>query len=93
MSKKKLKHLVTVTDLSNEEVDLVYELAADTKSLLLRGIRSNALVGHVLGMIFEKPSMRTRISFQTAMRYDIRPVRSPSQNGDEVDRANRCGRM
>ena len=65
--KKKVKHLVTVADLSNDEINLVYDIAADTKALLKRGIRSNTLVGHTLGMIFEKPSMRTRISFQTAM--------------------------
>jgi ornithine carbamoyltransferase len=65
--KKKVKHLVTVADLSNDEINLVYDIAADTKALLRRGIRSNTLVGHTLGMIFEKPSMRTRISFQTAM--------------------------
>jgi ornithine carbamoyltransferase len=64
---KKVKHLRTVADLKTDEVELVYELAADTKSLVRHGIRSNTLVGHVLGMIFEKPSMRTRMSFQTAM--------------------------
>jgi ornithine carbamoyltransferase len=67
LRKKKIRHLVTVTDLSNDEINLIYDLAADTKALLKRGIRSNTLVGHTLGMIFEKPSMRTRISFQTAM--------------------------
>ena len=65
--RKKAKHLVTVADLSNREIDLVYRIAAQTKTQVRQGIRSSALAGRVLGMIFEKPSMRTRISFQAAM--------------------------
>jgi len=65
--KKKTRHLVTIADLSNEEIEHIYQLAADTKSMIRHGIRSNALAGRVLGMIFEKPSMRTRMSFQAAM--------------------------
>ena len=67
MKKKRVRHLVTVADLSNDEIERVYQLAADTRALMRRGIRTNALAGRVLGMIFEKPSMRTRMSFQAAM--------------------------
>ena len=67
MPKNKLRHFVTVADLSDDEVDLVYRIAADTKAQIRQGVRSSALAGRVLGMIFEKPSMRTRLSFQSAM--------------------------
>ncbi len=61
------RHLVTVADLSNDEVEQVYRIAAETKAQIRQGIRSTALAGRTLAMIFEKPSMRTRMSFQSAM--------------------------
>ncbi len=61
------RHFVSSGDLSVEEIELVYRIAAETKAQIARGIRSSALAGRVLGMIFEKPSMRTRVSFQAAM--------------------------
>jgi ornithine carbamoyltransferase len=64
---RKPKHVRTVLDLKNDEVVEVYDLAMHTKALLRRGIHTAALAGRTLGMIFEKPSMRTRMSFQTAM--------------------------
>lgn len=64
---KKIKHLTTVADLTNQEIELIYEMAARTKRQLKQGIRGSQLAGRVLGMIFEKPSMRTRLSFETAM--------------------------
>ena len=65
--KQRVKHLVTVADLKNDEIRQVYEIAAHTKQQIRSGSRSTALAGRVLGMIFEKPSMRTRMSFQSAM--------------------------
>ncbi|MFW6157770.1 MAG: ornithine carbamoyltransferase [Planctomycetota bacterium] len=67
MSEKSLRHLVNVTDLNNDEIERVYRAAAETKARVARGIHSDAFAGRVLGMIFEKPSMRTRMSFQAAM--------------------------
>ena len=64
---KKVRHLVTVADLTNDEIKLVYEVAAETKAQVKKGKRSQALAGRILGMIFEKPSLRTRMSFQAAM--------------------------
>jgi len=64
---KKIKHLTTVADLTDQEIELIYEMAARTKRQLGQGIRGGQLAGRVLGMIFEKPSMRTRLSFETAM--------------------------
>jgi len=65
--KNEVKHLVTVADLSNDDIELVYQIADRTKTQIKQGIRSNKLNARVLGMIFEKPSMRTRMSFQAAM--------------------------
>ena len=62
-----VRHLTTVADLTNLEVDRVYQIAGDTKKQIKQGIRGGQLAGLVLGMIFEKPSMRTRLSFEAAM--------------------------
>lgn len=64
---RKLRHFCTVPDLSVEEIERVLEIARVTKADIHRGIQSKHLLGKTLGMIFEKPSMRTRISFQMAM--------------------------
>ena len=65
--RKSVRHFTTVTDLSNDEIMHVFRLASETKAQVKSGTRSRALAGRTLGMIFEKPSMRTRLSFQMAM--------------------------
>ncbi|MFH1731807.1 MAG: ornithine carbamoyltransferase, partial [Planctomycetota bacterium] len=64
---KEIKHLTTVADLTNQEIELIYQTAARTKEQLGQGVSGSQLAGRVLGMIFEKPSMRTRLSFAAAM--------------------------
>ncbi len=61
------RHFATVADLTDQEIQLVYEVSANTKTQVAQGIRGGQLAGRVLGMIFEKPSMRTRLSFEAAM--------------------------
>ena len=60
-----LKHLVSLKDWTLADVDEVLRVAAEVKAApwLYRG----ALGGMTLAMIFEKPSTRTRVSFETAM--------------------------
>jgi len=67
MSEQKTQNVVSVADLNDEELAFVYRTAANTKKQTRQGIRGNELAGRILGMIFEKPSMRTRLSFQSAM--------------------------
>jgi ornithine carbamoyltransferase len=67
MMAENLKHVRTVADLDNEDIGQIYATAAETKERVRRGMHSTALAGRTLGMIFEKPSMRTRMSFQIAM--------------------------
>ncbi len=65
--KRKTRNLVAITDLTVEEIELVYRIAAQTKAQIRQGVRSQALAGRTLAMIFEKPSLRTRMSFWAAM--------------------------
>ncbi len=54
-----------VTDLSTEEIRVVFDLAADVKKRFQRREVYRPFQGHSLAMIFAKPSARTRISFET----------------------------
>ena len=58
------KDLLSVSDLSSEEVDL---LLSDTLNMKTRGWLP-LLSGRSLALLFEKPSLRTRVSFEMAMR-------------------------
>ena len=62
-----MRHFLDLLDLSGDEIlDLLRE-AARLKAADRLGERAPRLLGRVLGLIFEKPSLRTRVSFQTAM--------------------------
>lgn len=62
-----MKHLLTLRDLQPEEFTEIFELSADLKKQLKKGIKPHLLKGKTLGMIFSKSSTRTRVSFETGM--------------------------
>ena len=64
-----MKHLDSLFRLSHEETAEILSLAADLKRRFLLGERPPLLAGHVLALLFEKPSLRTRISFEVAMTH------------------------
>jgi ornithine carbamoyltransferase len=59
-----MKHLVSVTDLSHEEVLHLFEVAAELKAGRKAGHVTAPLAGRALALIFEKPSLRTRVTFE-----------------------------
>src|ERR1051325_3416325 len=61
------KDLLTVADIPRPEVERLLRLAADLKGTLRRGAGYRPLVGKTLGMLFEKPSTRTRVSFEAGI--------------------------
>lgn len=61
------RDLLSIHDLSVEEVELILDLAAKLKSMQKSGIPHRWLEGKTLGMIFEKSSTRTRVSFEVGM--------------------------
>jgi len=61
------KHFLTVDDLSAAELQSVLDLAAEYKSAVEHGEPHGELGDKTLAMLFEKPSTRTRVSFETGM--------------------------
>jgi len=61
------KNLVSINDLSREEVTQILETAEIIKLRYYSNEEQPLLKGKVLGMIFQKPSLRTRVSFETGM--------------------------
>jgi ornithine carbamoyltransferase len=62
-----IRHFTDINDLSAGELETVLDAASELKSQVNRGEREPLLERHTLGMVFEKPSTRTRISFETGM--------------------------
>lgn len=62
-----MRHLLTLFDLSPEELKTILKTATALKQLLKRGERPAILAGQTLALLFEKPSLRTRVSFQAGM--------------------------
>jgi ornithine carbamoyltransferase len=63
----KCKDLTTITDLSLEDIEELFALTTELKESYKRNETDHCLAGKTLGMIFEKSSMRTRVSFEAAM--------------------------
>jgi ornithine carbamoyltransferase len=63
------RDLVSVADFSADEVRVVFERAAALKSEFraTRRHAAQALVGRTLAMLFQKPSLRTRVTFEAGM--------------------------
>jgi len=65
-----MKHLLKLMDLSANEINEILNTADQLKYEKKNGIRHHILEGKTLGMIFEKSSTRTRVSFEVGM-YDL----------------------
>ena len=58
-------NFLNIDDLTNEQLEDVLTRAIDLKERTARGKTDNAMAGRTLAMLFEKPSTRTRVSFET----------------------------
>ena len=65
-----MKHLLKLADLSREEILSILNLADQLKYERKQGIFKDYLKGKKLGMIFQKSSTRTRVSFEVGM-YEL----------------------
>ena len=62
-----MKHLLKLMDLSEREINEILNTADQLKYEKKNGIKHHILEGKTLGMIFEKSSTRTRVSFEVGM--------------------------
>jgi ornithine carbamoyltransferase len=62
-----IRHFLSLRDLSSGELEQVINLAIEMKAARLEGQQKPVFAGKVLGMIFEKSSTRTRVSFEAGM--------------------------
>ncbi len=65
-----MKHLLKLSDLTKQEITDILDLADQLKYAKKNGIDHKYLAGKTLGMIFQKSSTRTRVSFEVGM-YDL----------------------
>lgn len=60
-----MRHVLSLFDLTADEISRVLDVSAKLKSDLANDKRESLLNNHVIGLLFEKPSLRTRVSFET----------------------------
>jgi ornithine carbamoyltransferase len=61
------KDILTLIDLTREDFEELFERATELKKRYKNGIADKPLAGKTLGLVFDKPSTRTRLSFEVAM--------------------------
>src|SRR5438270_6823232 len=61
------RDFLRVTDLARPELEAVLDLAADLKDRQHRREEHRLLPGRTVGLVFEKPSTRTRVSFEVGI--------------------------
>jgi len=64
-----MRHFLSLADHSGQELQTLLDLARQLKSEWKAGGNSPKLQAKVLAMVFQKPSLRTRVSFDMAMRH------------------------
>ena len=62
-----MRNLLTVADLKSGEIERIFAITQDLKSKYEHGLREPLLPGRVMALLFEKPSLRTRVSFEAGM--------------------------
>jgi ornithine carbamoyltransferase len=63
------RHVISLADFSRDELLFILDTAAELKMKLKCGEPHKYLEGKTLGMLFERPSTRTRISFEVGMTH------------------------
>jgi ornithine carbamoyltransferase len=62
-----MRNLLTLADLKGAEIERIFAITEDLKTKFQRGLREALLPGRVMALLFEKPSLRTRVSFEAGM--------------------------
>jgi ornithine carbamoyltransferase len=64
-----MKDFIAISDYSSDDIRDLLELSIKLKKQYFKKGNKKIFKGKVLGMIFQKPSLRTRVSFDMAMRH------------------------
>jgi ornithine carbamoyltransferase len=64
-----MRHILVPEDLSAHEIEAIFAISKDLETKYAAGTRDALLPGRVLALVFEKPSLRTRVSFEAAMAH------------------------
>ncbi len=64
-----MKHFLSIADLTPDELRELLDLALDLKEERKNGGNQPLLKGKTLGLLFQKPSLRTRVSFEMGMNH------------------------
>jgi ornithine carbamoyltransferase len=62
-----MRHFLSIIDVPADDLTRLLSEAARLKAAKARGVPTNSLAGKVVALIFEKPSMRTRVSFEAGV--------------------------
>lgn len=62
-----MRHLISLFDIDKQELQTILTLSEQVKAMLADGRRPAWLARHVLALLFEKPSLRTRVSFEAGI--------------------------
>lgn len=62
-----MRHLLTLAEITSAEIERIFAITEDLKTKYEQGLREVILPGRAMALLFEKPSLRTRVSFETAM--------------------------
>jgi ornithine carbamoyltransferase len=64
-----MRHLLSLADLTTAEIERIFSITEDLKNKCDQGLREPLLPGRVMVLLFEKPSLRTRVSFEAGMAH------------------------
>ena len=62
-----MRHLLSLFDLTTDEIKQILRYSLQLKAELVEGNRHSVLANHNLALLFEKPSLRTRVSFESGI--------------------------
>ena len=64
-----MRHLISLFDMATSDIEEIFDLSAKLKKDYQNGIREPRFHGRVLALLFQKPSLRTRVSFESAFAH------------------------
>ena len=64
-----MRHLITLCDVTSTEVARIFSITEDLKAKHAQGLREPLLPGRTLALLFEKQSLRTRVSFEAGITH------------------------